>query len=410
MINIRWLGKNKIYLLCFACIVFFATLNIIFATLNISSVPESLSFASEFIPNGIDDLKNNNGNYTFSNSGNSGNSGNSSNSTVFVRHEHVVIATKIHGIHQWGLLVQSMCLLHHAYNHKVLYDIIAFSTDPVPEEKIKSLQAMLSPARFRLVVDNRGLHEEIAALPQAKHDAFLKRCNVSETTNLTWFSNCQGNRLAYGWQTEFRSVHLWQHPSIAEYKTMLWIDSDGFATKPWKKDPVDYFIKNDGIVMFDHFPMGNAFAWIQERVYAAFNATICDLNLSKETGNLVTKLGTKDECHDKRINDIHTFLHITNLDFYRSPIVRDGLATMLGDCFLCRDPDDQISLTVPAAILAPNRSWEMRSKGFRLDVYHNSAIDGIDRAKPAGFKPYWKDIAQHTLPTAAGVCQITEGN
>ena len=153
MINIRWLGKNKLYLLCIVCIVFFATL-------NISSVPESLSFASEFIPNGIEDLKNNTDNYTFSNSGNS------SNSTVFVRHEHVVIATKIHGIIQWGLLVQSMCLLHYAYNHKVLYDIIAFSTNPVPEEKIKSLQAMLSPARFRLVVDNRGLHEEIAALPQ----------------------------------------------------------------------------------------------------------------------------------------------------------------------------------------------------------------------------------------------------
>ena len=175
---------------------------------------------------------------------------------------------------------------------------------------------------------------------------------------------------------------------------MLWIDSDGFATKPWKKDPVDYFIKNDGIIMFDHFPMGSARAWIQERVYAAFNATICDLNLSKETGNLVTKLGTKDECNDKRINDIHGFLHITNLDFYRSPIVRDGLVTMLGDCFLCRDPDDQISVTVPAAILAPNRSWEMRSKGFRLDIYHNYDIDGIDRAKPPGFKPYWKEIAQ----------------
>jgi len=336
------------------------------------------------------------------------NASNFSNSTAFVRHDHVVIATKIHGVHQWPLLVQSMCLLHYAYNHKVLYDIVAFSTEPVPEEDIQSLQAMLSPAKFRLVVDNRGLHEEIAALTPTKLDAFLKMCNVSEATNLTWFSNCDNNRLAYNWQAEFRSIHLWQHPSMADYKTMVWLDTDGFATKVWEKDPVDYFIENDGVIMFDHFPQATSKYWIQKRLYAAFNATICKLKLSKETGNLVTELGTGDRCQERGVPNIHGFFHITNMDFYRSPIVRDGLATILDDCFLCRFPDDQLAVTVPAAILASNRSWEMRSKGFRFDVFHNFRIDGIDQAKPAGFKMYWKKIAQHTHPTAAGVCRITE--
>jgi len=428
MAKIKGVWAGKIFLLCIGCsLVSFATLNIkngnddyILSTntkignsnghasmINTTKEGEGIS-SSMSTPSGDSNIKIPDREGDSKKEGES-DSSNSSNSTEFVRHDHVVIVTKIHGINQWALLVQSMCLLHHAYNHKVLYDIIVFSTDPVPEDNIKSLQAMLSPVRFRIVVDNRGLHEEIAALPPAKHDAFLKFCNVSETTNLDWWSLCSGHRLSYNWQAEFRSVHLWQHPSLAEYKTMLWLDSDGFATKPWEKDPVDYFIENDGVIMFDHFPKGHATPWIQHRVYTAFNATICKIEVSEETGNLETKLGTKDECKG-RFAEIHGFFHITNMDFYRSTIVRDGLATILGDCFLCRFPDDQLAVTVPAAILAPERSWDMRSKGFHLEVYHNMKIDGSVQAKPAGFKPYWKKFAKHTHPTADGVCRITEGN
>jgi len=333
---------------------------------------------------------------------------NSKNST-FVRHDNVVIATKIHGAHQWSLLVQSMCLLHYAYNNKVSYDIVVFATEPVPEEEIKSLQKMISPTKFRLVVDNKGLQNEIASLTPAKHEAFLKMCNVSDTRNLTWFSKCSGNRLAYNWQAEFRAVHLWNHPSISQYKTMVWLDTDGFATKPWENDPVDYFIKNDGVIMFDHFPQAKSKYWVQKRVYKGFNATICKLELSKETGNLEPKLGTEDRCQERGIPNIHGFFHITNLDFYRSPVVSYGLATILDNCFLCREPDDQLAVTAPAAILAPQRSWEMRSKGFHLDVFHNFMLDGIDQAKPAGFIKYWEQKGRHTHPAAAAVCKVTDG-
>jgi len=295
----------------------------------------------------------------------------------------------------------------------VLYDIVVFSAEPVPLENIESLQKMLSPAvNFSVVVDNRGLQEEIAALAESsptKYDAFLKMCNVSSPANLTWFSTCGTDRLAYNWQAEFRSVHIWHHPAMADYKTMLWLDSDGFATEPWRKDPIDYFIENDGVIMFDHFPQASSKQWIQKRLYEGFNSTICKLKLSKDTGNLVTKLGPAGKCLDRGIPNIHGFFHITNMDFYRSPIVQQGLATLLGDCFLCRFPDDQLAVTAPAAILAPERSWEMRSKGFHLNVFHNNKLDGIDQAKPAGFKKYWEHVGQHTLPTAAaGICPVTE--
>lgn len=49
----------------------------------------------------------------------------------FKRYDNVVIATKIHGPHQWEILEQSFCLLHHAYNHKVLYDIVVFTAEPL---------------------------------------------------------------------------------------------------------------------------------------------------------------------------------------------------------------------------------------------------------------------------------------
>ncbi len=327
------------------------------------------------------------------------------NTTGFVRHDNVAIVTKIHGEHQWSLAEQSLCLLHYAYNHKVLYDIIIFSTDPVSEEKIQSLQDILSPAKVTLVVDNKGLQKEIADLDPAKYAFFQKLCNTTNTSQLNWFSECEGNRLAYNWQAEFRGKRLWHHPALAKYKTALWMDTDGFPTQPWEKDPVDYFIQNEGVIMFDHFPQAHSKFYVQKGIYEGFNATLCKLTLARE-GNLVAEYGTSDMCRERGVPNIHGFLHITNLDFYRSTQVTNGLNSIFGDCFLCRQPDDQLAVTAPAAMLAPEKSWEMRSKGFHLNVFHNSAMDGIDKAKPPGFVEYWEQIGQKTLPAAAGVCKV----
>jgi len=327
----------------------------------------------------------------------------------FVRHDRVVIATKIHGEHQIGLLKQSMCLLHHAYNHKVLYDIITFSTNPITQESLKSLQAIVAPARFSLVVDNMGLQEEYDALSNSKKTAFLKMCNVTSPGNLTWWTDCDQSRLAYNWQAEFRGLRIWNHTSLANYKTMLWLDSDGFATKPWEKDPVDYFVRNRGAIMFDHFPLGTTRMFIQKSMRAGFNSYLCSLKLSNVTGNLVPELDVRRSCQSRRVPLIHGFFHITDLDFYRSKPAQVGLEAIFADGFLRRSPCDQLAVTAPAAMLAPDRSFEMRARGFHLDVYHNYAIDGIDKAVPGGFINYWKEKGQKQFPSAFRVCKITEG-
>ena len=105
---------------------------------------------------------------------------------------------------------------------------------------------------------------------------------------------------------------------------------------------------------------------------------------------------------------IHGFMHITDLDFFRQPKVINGLKSLLGDCFLCRSPDDQLAVTIAPAIFAPEKAWDMRSHGFDLKIAHNFALDGKEKAKPPGFVKYWNEVAKHDFPTADKVCSVTQ--
>jgi len=332
---------------------------------------------------------------------------------AFQRYEKVVIVTKIHGPHQFKLLAQSMCLLHFAYNHKVLYDIVVFTALTIPQEDIEALQQTIAPAKMSIVMDNLGFQEEIAALTPDKYKRLLQRCKVTTPVNLTWWSNCP-DRLAYNWQAEFRGFRIWKHPALEEYKYMLWLDSDGFPSQPWKNDPMGYFIENNGVIMFDNFPQGSTKANKDKiQILESFNdTTVCNLKMGPK-GHLERRLINRKEllegnCSNSQVHMIHGFMHITDLDFYRQPKVINGLTALLGDCFACRRPDDQLAVTIPAAIYAPEKSWDMRAHGFDLKVYHNFYLDGKENAKPPGFVKYWNQVAKKDFPSAAKVCKITE--
>jgi hypothetical protein len=345
----------------------------------------------------------------------------------FEHHQGVVIVTKIHGPHQWGLLQQSLCLLHFAYNKKPLYDIVIFTAEPIESEMVESLRPLVAPAVITVVLDNSGLQQEIEALSPPRYQAFINRCkNYMENTNnitfasekaliqnLTWFSDCGDGRLAYNWQAEFRSWHIWQHPALSQYKWMLWIDTDVFCTKPWESDPVVMAIQNDLVILFDNYPGGGSRA-LAVPIAQAFGVSLCHLRLSS-VGQLESKLGSKQDafdngpCNSTRIEAIHGFMHITNMDFYRSPEVLQGIESLFGECFLCRFPDDQMGVTIPAAILAPEKAWDMRRNGAKLDVFHNLRLDGRDREKTMGFKQLWKlKKTRQAMKDARGVCPITE--
>ena len=320
----------------------------------------------------------------------------------FERQDGVVIATKLHGIHQLFLMEQSLCLLHYAYNKRVNYDIVAFSTDPINETLLEPLRKLVAPAKFSLVVDNRGLQNEIKALSPIRRQKFLERCGVETPENLTWWSNCPG-RLAYNWQAEFRAWHIWKHPALAQYRYMMWMDTDGFPTQVWDRDPVAFMIKNQLAVLFDNWPQGASHGEeVQRRVVKSFNKTLC--SVSVKNGTMESVIGR--HCPNAHIQLIHGFFHITDLDFYRSDEVTTFAENWIGDCFLCREYDDQAGVTIPAAMLAPNRSWGMRANGIHLNVFHNHKFDGKDQVKPAGFLKFWPQNGETSFPEAYGKCPV----
>jgi hypothetical protein len=336
----------------------------------------------------------------------------------------VVIVTKLHGPHQLGLLEQSLCLLHYAYNNRVNYDILVFTTMPINDTELVNIRQMVAPAKFTVVVDNRGLQNEINNLSPIRREKFLRRCNVTSPDELTWWSSCYENkklgrgrkklvrgRIAYNWQAEFRAWHIWKHPALAEYRWMLWLDTDGFSTRVWTRDPVAIAMQNKLVIFFGNFPKGHARGEdIQNKITRAFNRTLCNINL--QNGHFKSKTG--GDCPianipDIHIPDIHGFFHITDLDFYRSDPVINWAKTLIGDCFLCRQFDDQIAVTVPPAMLAPERAWDMYANGVKLGVYHNFLMDGKKKQHVDGFMKYWPKNAEKEFPEAWGKCKITAG-
>lgn len=343
--------------------------------------------------------------------------------TEFVHQDGVAIVTKIHGPHQWALVLQSLCLFHHSYNQRLLYDIVIFTAEPIDDDKVASLQALIAPVNVQVVLDNQGLQKEIAAIPSHKRQKFLDQCrqhNQMETAsnavmaqNLTWFSDCGEGRLAYNWQAEFRSIHIWNHPVLQNYQWMYWMDTDAFCTKKWDRDPIAFAIHHKLAIFFDNFPGGGS-RELATRIADGFNVTLCKVRVTPQ-GEMESTLGTVEDarsnehCNSTQLRSIYGFLHITNLDFYRSPAVQHGIKALMGDSFLARDPDDQQAVTIPAAVLAPERSWDMRKKGIQLDVFHNLHIDGKTSEKVKLFKEFWKtSTLWEQMRIAQEVCPVTE--
>jgi hypothetical protein len=96
------------------------------------------------------------------------------------------------------------------------------------------------------------------------------------------------------------------------------------------------------------------------------------------------------------------FFHVTDLHFYRSETALKWYDTMIGDSKFARKWDDQLSVTIPAAMLAPNRSWDMRTNGVVLNVMHNGRLDGKPEWKSGWYMPFWKN--RTNFPEARQAC------
>ena len=123
-----------------------------------------------------------------------------------------------------------------------------------------------------------------------------------------------------------------------------------------------------------------------------------------KNGRLHATYGTEEECNGNGVKQVHGFFHITNLDFYRLPVNLHWYDVQIGDNKFSRIWDDQLAVTTPPVMLAPERSAEMEAVGIRLEVMHNGVIMGKRKWKGSAYKAFWRGEAQTKFPEARKMC------
>ena len=341
--------------------------------------------------------------------------------TVIKDFEHqpnVVIACKIHGPEHVHELKQSFCLLHAAYNRRVLYDILLFSTLALSEEDTAALQLIVSPATLTVYTDEQSLHEQLAALTPSQQRTLLNRClNVSTIQDFTWQTLCVDDihtiPIQYTWMSEFRSKQIWTLKPLKPYKYMMWFDSDSFPTQVWRQDPVAFTIRNKLVLLGANCAQGKTLGrhGVQERIYKAYKRTLCSNVIGQDARMEATYLLQTGEpgknctkCWDHDVVQVHGFLHITDLDFYRLPQNIYWYDVMIGDGKFGRVWDDQLAITVPPAMLAPHRAMDMEAAGINLDVMHNGLMMGKRNWPGGAYLKFWNTEGVEKFPEAQELC------
>jgi hypothetical protein len=101
---------------------------------------------------------------------------------------------------------------------------------------------------------------------------------------------------------------------------------------------------------------------------------------------------------------VHGFMHVTSLNFYRRETNLRFLELMVGDFRFSREWDDQLAVTVPAAMLAPGRVRDLRSNGFDLGIHHNGRLDGKERNVATRYTVFWKKQGRKNWAAAREMC------
>jgi hypothetical protein len=333
-------------------------------------------------------------------------------SPPFVRHDGVVMATKVLWPNDMPKLKQMICLFTAAYNRHVNYDIVVFTTVPWKRWQVEELRSVAPETKITVVRDSPPLQDQLATMSPDEIEFLYKRCNVKDGENITWFHHCRepgykvAANLGYSWQAEFRASKLWQTRALADYRYMIWMDGDSFCTKPWLKDPIQAMIDNDLVLMLDNFPQGATVnPKLKDKLLQAYGRDMCSIHMSKEEGaGFSTKSCDGGPDQKPRIGLVHGFMHVTSLDFYRREANLKFLELMVGDFRFSREWDDQLAVTVPAAMLAPGRVRDLRSNGFYLGIHHNGQLDGKERNVATRYTAFWEKQGKKNWVAAREMC------
>lgn len=333
----------------------------------------------------------------------------------FQRHDHVVVGTKVMGPDFVSQLKQMLCLFTAAYNRHVNYDVVVFTTLPWDPPQVAELQEVIPNTKLTVALEGPPLEERLANLTVEERDYLYRRCRVSPGEQLTWYHFCSERpdanvwtvRLSYAWQAEFRAYHLWQSPALRDYKYMVWMDSDAICSRPWEDDPVQLMVDHNLVLMFDNIP--GDFAEnreLQDKMQRAYGRAVCEMSLGPDgVMKPVECTGKDDEVFV--IPLVHGFHHITDLDFYRSANATKFLEILVESQPFSREWDDQMGVTMPALMEAPDRSWDLRSHNVTLGIFHNGNLDGKPRETPVKdetYTTYWNETVRHQWKAGRAMC------
>jgi hypothetical protein len=330
--------------------------------------------------------------------------------TTWKHRSDVVIVTKIHGHIFLRELRQSLCLLNAAYNHRTKHDIIVFHTIEMSQSLKQEVKDIVAPAKLTFVLDEKTLQAQINELSPEQQRILVDRClDVNSTEDIVWNTRCMDGvhkmPIAYCWMSEFRSKHIWTHKALISYKYMIWWDSDAFATKAWKKDPIDYMVQHNSVLLMANYGQGSTAGslGVQNKVLQAYGKSLCSASLLPG-GKLNATFGDATSCMQTSIQQVHGFFHITDLDFYRLPQNLRWFDIMIGNEKFSRRWDDQLAVIVPAIMLAHDRVVDMDRAGLTLGVFHNSMMMGKKRFGVGSYIQFWKSKGKKEFPEAFQNC------
>ena len=201
-------------------------------------------------------------------------------------------------------------------------------------------------------------------------------------------------------QAEFRSLHIWTQPALAPYKYMLWIDSDGFQTMRWDKDPVDFVIRNDLVLAALNMQGMGGGEGLQAKIKDYFGYHLCSVGVDQNS-SIYAKTDA-NSCEGSRFSIVHGMFHIVNLDFFRSNM--EWMTKFIGEDRLSRNPDDQAAITTAALLLAPGRTRDLYLSGIKLNMMHNGMIDGKRKVTPGWYIKWWENFSKRDFPNGHEKC------
>lgn len=347
-----------------------------------------------------------------------------SSSPNFTRYDGVAIVTKVLWPKDLGHLKNWLCLINHAYNDRMKYDFVIFTTLPFEEDQISQLQKVAFPANLTVALEAPPLEEQLANMTTNELEFLYKRCNVTENTNLTWFHYCTepGSRhltnLGYSWQAEFRAYHIWNHPAIMEYKYMIWLDTDALPSKQWEADPMQIMVEKNLTLFYSGYPYGQLKRSqpVARKLMNVYNTSVCRV---RDDYKSIEANPCRGPATFSGVAGMH---HITNLEVYRKDIHQKFLKQFTGDYRFSRKNDDQLAVTIVGLMEQylyhqsihtndPKKKilWHEKGNNLALRINHHSMYDNNkkDRA-PANRRKYLNQLSE-SWPGLTDRCGRVQG-